>query len=281
MKIEEVRQMFPEVANSETTPSKWMLQKQSTIERLEKSLLEGSCDKQATEKEILKLRSQLCKMKPVINAVGYCYVTYCHNTGQFYIGKKQSKKFVESYFGSGVEATLWKSKGYLLSHWVVYWATTPSALLEQEYILVNKGLELKECVNKAVGGSPARTGVKHSQETIQKLKEIAINREHKPLSQITKDRISRSNIGKHDKSDEQRKAVGDFHRGRKRSAETCKKIGDSKRGANNPNYGKPRDSEVRKKIGDAQRGRTFTDEHKQRLSKSLSAYWEKRKQTKN
>ena len=92
-------------------------------------------------------------------------------------------------------------------------------------------------------------------ETIQKMRESASKIKHKPMSQKTKDKISASNKGKHNKSKEQREAIGNFHRGRKRSEETCRKIGDSKRGENNPNYGKPRSEEVKRKISEANKRR--------------------------
>lgn len=206
------------------------------------------------------------------NPVGYCYVTYCLNTEEFYVGKKQSPRFVEAYYGSGVAPQLWKSLEYDLEHWAISWATDPYELLEQEVDWINKAQELSTCANRDPGGSPAGIGHNLSPEVKQQLREIALKREHRPLSQVTKDRISASNIGKHNKTEEQRKAVGDFHRGRKRSEETCKRIGDSKRGTNNPNFGKPRDEETKRKISEAQKGRKFTPEHREKLRQARLNY---------
>ena len=207
------------------------------------------------------------------NPVGYCYVTYCVDTGEFYIGKKMSPRFIDTYYGSGTVVKQWKSLKYELVHWVIHWAATDSELLEQEYKAVGEARNfVRDCVNLLPGGSPAMLGRKHSPETLQKMKESAKKIQHKPLSQETKDRISASNIGKHSKTAEERKAVGDFHRGRKRPEETCKKIGDSKRGANNPNFGKPRDEETKKKISEAQKGRKFTPEHREKLRQARQNY---------
>lgn len=51
------------------------------------------------------------------------------------------------------------------------------------------------------------------------------------------------------------------HKGKRRSAETCKKISESLKGENHPMYGK-----------------TYNAEYKQKMSESLKAYWANRKQ---
>ena len=206
------------------------------------------------------------------NVIGYCYVTYCLYSGEFYIGKKQSKKFSDTYYGSGNAIKRWKYLGLILEHWPVSWASTTQELLDQEFDLVQKAQAFEDCANVGAGGLAAMLGRKHSPETIQKMRESAKKIKHQPMSQETKDKISAANIGKHNKTEEQRKAVGDFHRGRKRSAETSQKIGDSKRGLNNPNFGKPRDEETRKKISEAQKGRKFTPEHREKLKQARLNY---------
>ena len=207
------------------------------------------------------------------NAIGYCYITYCNNTNEFYLGKKQSSKFISTYYGSGSVVKEWKHLKYSLEHWPISWTTTTQELLNQERNWITKGQSLGNCcVNKLPGGAPAMLGKKHSPETIQKMRESAKKIKHQPMSQETKNKISAANVGKHNKTEEQRKAVGDFHRGRKRSAETCEKIGDSKRGTNNPNFGKPRDEETKRKISEAQKGRKFTPEHREKLRQARLNY---------
>ena len=207
-----------------------------------------------------------------IGSVGYCYVTYCNDTEEFYVGKKQAKKFVDTYYGSGKSVKEWKKKGYSLINWAISWATSDYELLEQEFNFVESAKTYKGCSNLYSGGAPAMLGRKHSPETIQKMREAALKIKHTPLSQETKDKISRSNIGKHNKTEEERKAVSDFHKGRKRSTETCKRIGLSKSGEKNPNYGKPRSEETRLKISLAQKGRKFTPEHREKLKQARQAY---------
>lgn len=203
-------------------------------------------------------------------AIGYCYITYCPNTDKIYIGKKQSSKFLDSYYGSGVSVKHWKTQKYVLLHWPISWATTGQELMDQEHTWVAKAREImgENCANVRPGGAPAMLGKKHSPETIQKMRESAKRVVHQPMSQETKDKIAASNVGKHNKTDEERKAVGDFHRGRKRSEETCRRIGESKRGKKNPNFGKPRSEETKKKIRDAQKGRPLTPEHRANLKRS-------------
>ena len=257
MNIEELKQIFPENSNPETKPSSSMIQKNNVILALKNSLLlETNTQKiNSLNKEILRIENQLKNMKPVVSSIGYCYVTYCIDTGEFYVGKRQAKKFSDIYYGSGAKVKDWKLKNYKLEHWPITWANDSYQLLEQEHNAVSKAMNYNDCVNINPGGSPAMLGKRHSPETIQKMRESASKIKHKPMSQKTKDKISASNKGKHNKSKEQREAIGNFHRGRKRSEETCRKIGDSKRGENNPNYGKPRSEEVKRKISEANKRR--------------------------
>lgn len=203
-------------------------------------------------------------------AIGYCYVTYCSVTGQFYIGKKQSPKFVDTYYGSGAAVKYWKVQKYVLEHWPISWANDKQELLNQERTWVTAGKKITNdnCTNVYPGGAPAMLGRKHSPETIQKIRESAKRVKHQPMSQATKDKISAANKGKHSMTPEQRAAVGDFHRGRKRSAETRAKIGASKSGENSPLYGTHRSEETRRKISEAQKGRKFTPEHREKLRQS-------------
>ena len=203
--------------------------------------------------------------KPVKNSVGYCYVTYCLDTDEFYVGKRKAKNFSQTYYGSGTVVKRWKADNLNLEHWPISWATDSQKLLNQENDWVFKAKLMKGCVNIKPGGTPAMLGRHHSEETKQKMRESALKIKHKPLSQETKDRISASNIGKHNKTAEERKAIGDLHRGRKRSAETCRNIGLSKTGEKNPNFGKPRSEETKRKISEAQKGRKFTPEHREKL----------------
>lgn len=213
-----------------------------------------------------------------IQSVGYCYITYCEDTHEFYIGKKQSKKFIDIYYGSGAVVKRWKRLHYQLQHWPIAWANTIYDLLQCEYSLVERAKQFSNCANMFAGGSPAMTNKKHSMETIQKMREAALKRKHAPLSEETKRKISESNKGKHNKSEEQRKAVGDFHRGRKRSAETCEKISQSKSGSNNPNFGKSMSEETKKKISQSQKGRQFTPEHKEKLRQSRLNFLSKKRE---
>lgn len=213
------------------------------------------------------------------NSVGYCYVTYRTDTGEIYIGKKQSKTFLNTYYGSGTAVIYWKTQKCVLKHWPISWAQTKQELLDQEHVWVAKAKDVagKDCANMRPGGASAMVGKKHSPETIQKMRESARRVKHAPMSQKTKDKISAANKGKHSKTAEQRAVVGDFHRGRKRSEETCRRIGQSKSGENNPNFGKPRSEKTKRKISEAQKGRPFTPEHREKLRQSRLRYLAKTK----
>lgn len=210
--------------------------------------------------------------KKVPNSIGYCYVTYCLDTSEFYIGKNQAKNFSDRYYGSGAAVKRWKADGLQLDHWPISWATTAEELLEQEHTWVEEAKLSSSCANIRPGGAPAMLGRHHTEESKKKMSESAKKVVHQPMPQEAKDKISASNKGKHTKTEEERKAVSEFHKGRKRSEETCKRIGDSKRGENNPNFGKPRSEETRRKISQAQKGRKFTPEHKAKLRQSRLNY---------
>ena len=238
------------------------------------------------EESIMVTIEEVKKYFPEVSApnedvVGYCYVTYCLDTGQIYIGKKNSTKFVDTYYGSGITVKCWKiMMKYKLDHWSISWSNDKQVLLTQEsdWVSLAKQVFNDDCVNVRPGGAPAMLGRKHSPETIEKIRESAKRIKHKPLSQETKDRISAANIGKHGMSEERRKAVGDFHRGRKRSAETCAKIGASKRGENNPFYGTHHSEETKTKISEAQKGRIFTPEHREKIRQGVLRYFNSKKQ---
>ena len=56
--------------------------------------------------------------------------------------------------------------------------------------------------------------------------------------------------------------------GRKYSEETCRKLSESLKGENNPNWGKPRSEETKKKISESQKGKIISKESMMKMSKS-------------
>ena len=97
------------------------------------------------------------------------------------------------------------------------------------------------------------------------------------LSQETKNKISKANLGKI-RSEQACKNIGDSHIGVKCSEETKKKISDAQLGEKNHMFGKTEElshrygtnlsNEAKKKISDANKGRIKTEEEIAKLRKS-------------
>lgn len=78
-------------------------------------------------------------------------------------------------------------------------------------------------------------------------------------------------------SEDHNKKISESHMGHKNhffgkhhSPETKKKLSESKIGEKNPNYGKSPSEETRKKQSDIKKGKTLSDDHKKKLSESLT-----------
>ncbi len=61
---------------------------------------------------------------------------------------------------------------------------------------------------------------------------------------------------------------GESGNGYKHTDESKKKISETKKGKNNPNYGKPLPEETKKKISEANKGKTHSDETKKKISEA-------------
>ena len=61
------------------------------------------------------------------------------------------------------------------------------------------------------------------------------------------------------------------------SAETRKKMSESKNGENHPMFGKHHSEETRKKMSEATKGKPHSEETKRKMSEARKAYWERKR----
>ncbi|MEN6608604.1 MAG: NUMOD3 domain-containing DNA-binding protein [Bryobacteraceae bacterium] len=179
--------------------------------------------------------------------------------------------------------------------------------LERERIVFWRsiGVDLTNLTN----GGEGISGFKHSEETRKNLSEknkgIPSPLRGKPLSEETKKKISeiakKRGIPKFTK--EQQEKASNWHRGRKRSAETCAKISAKAKGRPASNKGKPSPLKGRKvsletrklmsekaietwakrreKCGGLIVGRKLTDSEKLVISERKKAYWRRWREKQN
>ena len=166
---------------------------------------------------------------------GYIYRTINLINGKKYIGKRKSNKFLaNNYLGSGkilnqaiekygkenfkVELIEWCNNKDVLSEKERYWIEYYNAVKSENYYNLAKGGEgwnynhkgnnhpmygkhhsdetrLKMSLIKK-GKSNSNKGRYHSQETKDKISKAMKNKTRKPMSQKTKDKISKANKGK-------------------------------------------------------------------------------------
>jgi hypothetical protein len=179
--------------------------------------------------------------------------------------------------------------------------------LERERIAFwrSSGVDLTNLTN----GGEGISGFRHSEETRKKLshlnKGVPSPLRGKPISEETKKKLSE--IGKKrgapKLTKEQQEKVSGWHRGRKRSLETCQKISQAKKGKSSTTKGRPsplkgrslsletrklmsektteRWAKTREKCGGVIVGRKLTDPEKLAISKRKKAYWRRWREKQN
>ena len=212
----------------------------------------------------------------------WLYIKKHNITGLRYFGKT-IKTNPEKYNGSG---KYWKS--HLRTHgndvstiWCELFTDRETLV---EYALSfskdNNIFESKDWANLKFenGLDGGHSGVPRSETTKRKLSIINTGRMH---SSDTKEKISSSNIGKHNipKSDEAKRKMSVSRLGKKMgpmSEETKIKIGNANRGKPSDRKGVPMSEETKIKIGNANRGKPSdrkgvarTEDEKQKISQAI------------
>ena len=116
-------------------------------------------------------------------------------------------------------------------------------------------------------------GMKHSKESITKMKERVFSEEHRR-------KISEANTGKLGKihSEETRNKMSESHKGKTASEETKHKISESHKGKiyseerirkiTEANKGRKHSEETKEKMSQSKTGRNLSEEHKRRITES-------------
>ena len=68
------------------------------------------------------------------------------------------------------------------------------------------------------------------------------------------------------------------NKGKRYTDETRRKISESLKGENNPNFGKFFSEETRRKMSEAKKGRTLSEEHRKKLADAAKKSWENKKE---
>ena len=155
--------------------------------------------------------------------------------GKTYIGQHKYKKLNDNYMGSGKR--LWEAyRKYGLENFekqiLVFNISKRehADLLEKTFIASEREkVGIKNCYNLADGGNGGYIG---------------------PVSEETRQKLSKSHKGKH------------------RSEETKRKISESKKGESSSFKGKHHSEEAKRKISETKKGKKLSDEHKKKLSEA-------------
>lgn len=108
--------------------------------------------------------------------------------------------------------------------------------------------EGKNKISKSLMGNNFRTGIPHTQETIEHFKEI------------------RAGKNPHEWSDESREKIRQYRLGKKASEETKQKFSEIRKGNGNPFYGKHHTQETKDLLRKINTGRKHTDEARKKMS---------------
>lgn len=213
------------------------------------------------------VRKPIITRVPIRRVYGYIYLTTCNITGKQYIGRRKwsNPNKPDSYLGSGSDykkdKKLYGKENF--SKEILNWSESSDALVELEkfYISLYNAVEDPNFYNISPGGEHWFEGCHHSEESRRK---ISLNN------------------ARHNSylSEEERKKIGDFHRGKKYSEETRRKISKNNgmhkikndpvkleqfrekvrsampRGKDSDRYGTHWSEEVRRKISDSRKGKT-------------------------
>jgi hypothetical protein len=215
----------------------------------------------------------------------YVYVYRLLDGTPIYVGKGSGIRFLNHYprkthVGNKLRS-IRKNEMYSLLPEIINVENENAAFkLEKELISKYGRLDLNTgpLYNKTSGGDGV-SGRRFTDEDRVKISQRMSGEKHprygKPLSQETKDKISRSNTGKNP-SEEARKKMRESQSGRKHSKETIEKMRVSSAGRSVPmehieylrsiNLGKTPSEETRKKMSQARMGMRVSEESKEKIS---------------
>lgn len=201
-----------------------------------------------------KIEKQL--LKDENNAYGFIYITTNLINGKKYIGQKVFDKYWKSYLGSGIHITRaikkYGKENFIKNIIAIAYSKEELNELEKEFIKNYNAVENDDYYNISCGGESGMFGIKHSEESKQKMSEAHIG---KKLSDETKRKLSEITSGeKH------------YLYGKHPSEKTREKQSEAHKGEKNYNYGKERSEKTKQKISKTEKGKKVSEETKLKQS---------------
>lgn len=221
---------------------------------------------------------------------GFIYETTCLVTGKKYIGKRV-REFSErddEYLGSGklLNEDIQRYGRSAFTRVILKECESKEELTEmEEYYLRDVDAmhnpDYYNLTNNSIGW-PVERGMSLPDYWKQHMSES--QKKRPPVSEKTREKLRKANIGKHH-SEETKRKIGDATRGIPLSPKHRAKISESLTGEKNPNYGKHYTPEKSKRQSEAQKRRfshmpqhnkgiPMTEDQKNILSKSVTKLWE-------
>ncbi|CAL9977751.1 homing endonuclease [Vibrio phage D479] len=202
---------------------------------------------------------------------------------RYYIGLHSTTDLNDGYLGSGnlIKRAIAKyGKQWFVREILYEFPTREEAAAKESEIVNEEFIALQETYNLALGGLYNEVGGMRSEETKQKLSEIAKNRQ---FSDETRLKMSKSQTGRKHSEDTKRKmseSAKELHSSDKSRGERLAEY--NKKRASDPNYispnkGKKLSDEARQRLRDAKlkNQRTYTCEHcgKQTTNAAMHKRW--------
>jgi group I intron endonuclease len=195
----------------------------------------------------------------------YFYKTTNLINGKFYYGSGSRP----NYLGSGVRLTRaikkYGKENFHIEKLRFFKTREDAYYYEDRFLKLHKINSLVESYNLINSGDTGTCGLKHSQETKDKMSAAS---KGKPKSQESKDKMS---AAKQNMSQETKDKLSAAQTGKKATQETKDKLSEMRRGCGNQMFGKKHSQETRDKIGVKSKGRNVGKNHSQETKDKMSA----------
>lgn len=212
------------------------------------------------------------------------YKTTNKVNNKIYIGVHTTSDLQDGYLGSGkhLKRAVLKHGKDNFTREILYFAENEEEMFFAEELIVDEDFVAREdTYNLRVGGKGNKAGhlhplygVKRTPEQIEKLKEFLRDNHPKGMLGKSHSEEARKKIGEFNKgkyvSEETRQKIREANIGKKMSEEAKKKMSDKKKtlvGELHPWWGRSHTEETKKKLSKANKGKKMSEEVKEGMSK--------------
>ena len=202
--------------------------------------------------------------------------------GKSYIGQHKYKDLNDSYMGSGKRLRAAQAK-YGIENFekqiLVFNISKRehADLLEKTFIAAEREkVGIKNCYNIADGGQGGNLGEDVNKKISEAKKGKSTSLKGKPKSEEHRRKIGEAQKGKH-LSEETKRKIGEANKGNKHTEEWKINHSAAVKGENNPMYGKHHSEETKRKISEARKGKKLSEETRRKLSETRKGHiaWNK------